>query len=210
MCSGDEQNNVRGRTQMNTLTQKSVLVLVASLSLISLAAVPASAAENKLMLVSPGLDPDFAPEFELPRFGFSSFNIGGVGERVTYVRWGGLASQFGLEPGDIVLSMNDVRLTYHGSWNDALRHAILEHDGLVSLRIRDVRTGLVARRQMFVGGAGPIVHHYNHDGNAGPIATHSHQHLNIAPTGPNTLKSTIGGDRRLESNRLRITAKLAE
>jgi hypothetical protein len=195
---------------MKTLTQKSVLVLVASLSLVSLAAVPASA-ENKLMLVSPGADPGFVPEFELPRFGFSSFNIGGVGERVTYVRWGGLASQFGLEPGDIVLSMNDVRLTYHGSWNDALRHAILEHDGWVSLRIRDVRTGLVARRQMFVGGGmGPIVEHYNYGGNVGPITTHNHKHLNIAPIGPNTLKSTIGGDRRLESNRLRITAKLAE
>ena len=158
----------------------------------SLAAVPASAADNKLLLVAPGSDSEFVPDFELPRFGFASFNIGGVGERVTNVRWGGLASRFGLEPGDIVLSMNDVRLTYPGSWNDALRHAILEHDGWVSLRIRDVRTGLVARRQMFVGGGiGPTENHFDHVGGVGPITTHGHKHLNVGPTGPITLKSKI-------------------
>ena len=191
---------------MNTLTHKSVFALIASLSLVTLAALPTSAA-NKLMLVSPGFDPDFAPDYPLPQFGFSSFNIGGVGERVTYVRWGGLASQFGLEPGDIILSVNDVRLTYHGSWNDALRHAILEHDGWVTLRIRDVRTGLVARRQMFVGGGGgPIVNHYTTGGNS----SHFHTHMNVGPTGPITSKSTIGGMRRIETNRLRNIVNLVD
>jgi hypothetical protein len=173
---------------MNTITRKSALLVLASLSLVSLAALPA-AAQNKLLLVAPDSDPGFVPDFELPKFGFSSFNIGGVGERVTYVRWGGLASQLGLEPGDTILRMNDVRLTYPGSWNDALRHAIFEHDGWVTLRIRDWRTGLIANRQVFVGGGyGPVVHHYS-TGGVSNYSSNVHHHLNV---GPITMKSTIG------------------
>jgi hypothetical protein len=197
---------------MNSFTRKSVLLVLASLSLVALVALPA-AAQPRLTLVAPdsdSYDPDFVPDFELPRFGFSSFNIAGLGERVTYVRWGGLASQLGLEPGDMILRMNDVRLTYPGSWNDALRHAILEHGGWITLRIRDVRTGVVARRQIFVGGGyGPIVSHYT-TGGVSNYSSHVHRNLNVIPTGPNTMKSAIGGERRLETNRLRNIARLAD
>jgi len=162
---------------MNTHIRKITFVLVAALVTTGFTASPA-AAEIKLLL-SPGLDPGFMPQPYLPKFGFSSFNINGIGERVTYVRWGGLASQFGLEPGDLVLSMNGHRLNYHGSWNDALLDAMVHHDGLVRLKIRDVRTGFIAQRQMFVGDGGGI----------GPITPHFH---NGQPTGPITLKSQFG------------------
>ncbi len=165
---------------MNTM-HKFALTLLAGLAAVTFAASPA-AADTKLLLVSPDTDPGFAPEPYLPRFGFSSFNIG-VGERVAYVRWGGLASQFGLEPGDIILSMNGFPLSYHGSWNDALYSAMVNNGGWVRLRIRDVRTGFVATRQMCLGGGiGPVTHHYN---------VHDHSHHIGLPSGPMTQKSTI-------------------
>ncbi|MCI0333133.1 MAG: hypothetical protein L0228_07915 [Planctomycetes bacterium] len=168
---------------MNTMMHKFALTLLACLAAVTFAASPA-AADTKLLLVSPDTDPGFFPEPYLPRFGFSSFNIGGVGERVTYVRWGGLASRFGLEPGDVILSMNGFPLTYQGSWNDALYNAMVNDGGWVRLRIRDVRTGFVATRQMFVGGGvGPVTHHYNVHGDS--------QHIGL-PSGPMTQKSTIG------------------
>ena len=64
----------------------------------------------------------------------------------------------GLESGDTILSLNGYRLNYHGSWNDALQHAVYHDGGYVQLRIRDVRTGHVAFRQTYIGDiCGPIV-----------------------------------------------------
>jgi hypothetical protein len=170
---------------MTTLSHKFALALAASLSAVTLAAT-AAAAETNAYLASLNVDPGFGHSHNLPKFGFSSFNLHGAGERVTYVRWGGLASQFGLEPGDLILSMNGIPLSYQGSWNDALCNA-MENGGWVRLRIRDVRTGRIFARQMFVGGAGggngPIVNHYKTDGNVNNLS---------APNGPITLKSTIG------------------
>jgi hypothetical protein len=100
---------------------------------------------------------------QLPRFGFESYNIAGYGERVTRVRQFGLAADMGLEPGDVILRMNHFNLDYHGAWNDALREALWNHNGRVRLQIRDVRTGRVVERQVFVGG-GPV----------GPITSKSH------------------------------------
>jgi hypothetical protein len=169
---------------MSTHIRKIAFALLAGLVAATFTASPASA-ETKQMFLSPGVDPGFAPVPYLPKFGFSSFSINGVGERVTHVRWGGLASRFGLEPGDIILSMNGYRLTYHGSWNDALYQAMYQ-GGWVRLKVRDVRTGFIAQRQMFVGGGGgngPIVHHFNGGGNT--------QHIGL-PGGPITLKSQVG------------------
>jgi hypothetical protein len=165
------QNTKFWSMEMNTHTHKFAYALVAGMALVALAASPA-VAEQRLMLHPPG--DGFVPQ-PLPKFGFSSFNIHGYGERVTSVRWGGLASQLGLEPGDVILSMNGHRLTYQGSWNDGLLDAIEHHDGLVRLRIRDVRTGFVATRQLFVGGGhGPIEHHFKAGGNV----THN---FNVTP-----------------------------
>jgi hypothetical protein len=169
---------------MNTVGRTFVFAIVSGLALATLNVSPAAADTNRLLL-APNPDSHLIPHPNVPRFGFSSFNINGVGERVTHVRFGGIASRFGLEPGDTVLSMNGHRLTYDGSWNDALFDAIVNHGGLVRLRIHDVRTGFIATRQLFVGGGGvgPITPHF-HNG-------HNHNHFD-GPVGPITKKSTIG------------------
>jgi hypothetical protein len=198
------------RPAMNALTHKTVLTLLASLTLVGFAALPA-AAQSRLILVDPESDPGLAPDYCLPQFGFSSFNIG-VGERVTFVRWGGVASRMGLEPGDVILSMNGYRLNYHGAWNDALYQAVAG-GGWVQLRIRDVRTGIVANRQTFVGGGigggvGPIVHYYNAGGNVGSPYVNHHNRIG-SPSGPVTARSTVGGSHRSETSRtIREIARL--
>ncbi len=173
---------------MKTLTRKSVVTLSASLILVATAALSAGAAQPKALLVAPG------PDDCVPEFGFASFNIHGIGERVTHVRWGSLASQLGLEPGDTILRLNGFRLNYHGAWHEALHHAVAT-GGWVQLTIRDVRTGRLAYRQTFVGDGhvvGPITpkahvssyppvgqykHHVgHHKHHAGPITAKSKAH----------------------------------
>jgi hypothetical protein len=176
---------------MNTSTRKIAFALVSGLVAATFTASPASA-EPKALLLSPGADPDFAPPM-LPRFGFSSYNINGVGERVTHVRWGGLASQFGLERGDLILSMNGHRLTYHGSWNGALEDAFFHHDGLVRLKIRDVRSGFVVTRSMFLGDGG---------GGVGPITPKIHTGQ---PSGPITQKMIVEPE---QDNKFKLNKKV--
>jgi hypothetical protein len=154
---------------MSTTTRNIVLsVVVLSLAVVSSAA----ASQPKALLLPPPHDHCF----DLPKFGFSSFNIRGFGEQITNVRWGGRAARMGLEPGDIIVSLNGYPLTYHGAWNDALRQATY-HGGWVQLVVRDVRTGNYAYRKTFIGngGIGPVTPHvvaYNHyDG--GPVTKKS-------------------------------------
>jgi hypothetical protein len=124
----------------------------------------AAAAPPKSYLVPQGDD------FGLPKFGFSSSNIHGYGERIVHVRYGGRAAQLGLESGDIILSLNGYGLTYPGSWNDALA-AALSDGNQVRLKIRDVRTGHVYFRTTFVDyGGGPIENHYKANSNVHPDA----------------------------------------
>lgn len=155
---------------MTTTFRKTALALLASLTLITISTISslATASQPQATLLQPG--PNC---FELPRFGFSSFSINGFGERVTGVQWGGIAQQMGLESGDIILGLNGFPLTYHGSWNDALREA-MNNGGWVQLTVRDVRTGFVATRETFVGGNG-------FPGNNGPIVSHSHLHSYNGP-----------------------------
>jgi hypothetical protein len=155
---------------MKTLINITVMALVASLTFATVSSPTASASQPKALLVGPGHGP--SPSFSLPKFGFNSFNIHGYGERVTFVQWGGLAAQMGLEPGDTVLSMNGFPMHYHGAWNDALYQAMLS-GGWVQLTIRDVRTGQLAYRQLFVGsgGIGPITPKY-HVAGYGPTTSH--------------------------------------
>jgi hypothetical protein len=171
---------------MKSLAHKLILAVAASLTLILVSAITVSASQPKALL----LNPNPGPSFYLPKFGFDSFNIYGVGDRVTYVRWGGLASQMGLEPGDVILSMNGFPLHYHGAWNDALLSA-MQSGGLVQLTIRDVRTGWIAQRQVFVGGGyGPITPKY-HVAGYGPTTSH----IVIGggyPVGPITTKKMVG------------------
>jgi predicted metalloprotease with PDZ domain len=174
---------------MTKFTRTTVLALLPALAVVLLSS-PSVASQPKALLVPPHDDA------YLPRFGFSSFNVAGYGERVTHVRWGGLAAQMGLEPGDTILRMNDYRLDYHGSWNDALYHAMTQHGGQVRLRIRDVRTGRIVSRFVHLGGIVPpitpkyytggpnvqVIHHDHHD----------HEHYFYGPVGPIAQKSKVG------------------
>ena len=133
------------------LRYRTALLLVFGLSL-SAVALPSVAAPPKAFLFAPG------EPYGLPKFGFSSSTIQGFGERVVSVRFGGRAHQLGLEAGDVILSLNGYRLTYPGSWDDALSRA-LSDGNLVRLKVRDVRTGNVFFRQTFVDyGGGPVQH----------------------------------------------------
>ena len=194
---------------MTTFHRTTALALLPSLVLVALLSTATVASQPKALLVAPQDD------FYVPKFGFSSFNIAGYGERVTHVRWGGLAAQLGLEPGDTILSMNGFRLSYHGSWNDALYRA-MSNGGVVRLRIRDVRTGFVVARQMYLGdGIGPVTPHYA--GGIGPnvqhVIHHDHHHHNhnglIGPIGPVTPKSKFGPNKNQNLNKtIKNIAKL--
>jgi hypothetical protein len=177
---------------MKALTRKIVLALLATLTVVSLTATTAVAAPPQALLIAPG-EPN-GPYFPLPKFGFASFNINGFGERITYVKWNSRAAQLGLEPGDVILSMNGIPLSYTGSWNDALRQAMLD-GGWVQLRIRDVNTGYIAFRQTFVGGYGPIVDHYYADCPTGPVTPHvyykNHHHNNHYNGNHNTVVDLV-------------------
>jgi hypothetical protein len=142
------------------------LVLMIGLSLVALGTT-VSAASPKL-LIAPGDYPG------LPKFGFSSSTIYGYGERVIFVRPGGRAARLGLEPGDVILSLNGFRLAYHGSWNDALSRA-MSNGGWVQLLVRDVRSGQLRLRQTFVGYSdSPVAHYYTTNVNVAP-------HLHTVP-----------------------------
>jgi hypothetical protein len=160
---------------MKTSTSTIVAALLAVLTAASFTSTVLAASPPQKLLLNPG-EPN-VPNFPLPKFGFSSFNINGVGERVTNVKWNGRAAQLGLEPGDIILSMNGYPLSYPGSWRDALYDAML-NGGWVQLSIRDVHTGFVASRQTFVGfgGNGPIVQNYSAGYPVAPHGPHVHHH----------------------------------
>jgi hypothetical protein len=190
---------------MKTFLRNTVLGLLATIGFAMMVVSPTAANEPQALLLAP------EPDSCLPKFGFSSFNIAGVGEQVTFVQWGGLASQLGLEPGDVILSMNGYRLAYHGSWNDAL-HRAMANGGFVRLRIRDVRTGFVAVRQMAVGGGiGPITPKLHMTG--GPVVPHvGHRHHgNDYPPSPITAKVQAGPNAGHNVNqKLKQIAKLFE
>lgn len=128
-----------------------------ALLLLGLAATFASTAladpPKKALLIAPG------EPYGLPKFGFSSTTLFGYGERVEYVRPGGRAYNLGLEPGDVILSLNGYKLTYHGSWNEALSRAL--YDGnYIRLKVRDVRTGNVYFRDTYVNYDGPTDNYF--------------------------------------------------
>ena len=173
---------------MTTFNRKTVLALLPSLVIVAALSSSSSASQPSALVLGPQDD------YYLPKFGFSSFNVHGYGERVTHVRWGGLAAQMGLEPGDTILRVNDYRLDYHGSWNDALQHAMTQHGGQVRLRIRDVHTGHVVSRFVHLGGIVPPItpKYYTGGANVQVIHHDHHDHDFHGPVGPITQKSKVG------------------
>lgn len=156
---------------MNTRYRTALLVLLFGIA-VSAFVTPASAASPpNALLIAPG------EPYGLPKFGFSSSTIYGFGERVVFVRPGGRAYHLGLEPGDVILSLNGYNLTYSGSWNDALSRA-LSYGNVVRLRVRDIRTGNVFVKETYVGFSdGPINHYYT----TGAPQPHVIHHNNNGP-----------------------------
>ncbi len=182
------------------MSRRLSLAAVCSLAFVAIAATAvAQPQQARVLRPAPRVIPQ--PDYNLPRFGFESFNLQGVGERVTHVSRRGLAAEMGLERGDIILRMNGHRLDYHGSWNDALREAMWNHGGWVRLAIRDVRTGRTVNREIYLGtNPGPITpksrggfdghDHHSHGHQSGGHQSGGHQHDSHF-RGPNSnLKST--------------------
>ena len=137
---------------MKSLLKLSVLSVV----LVGLVAVTASAAPP-VTRVAPMIGPGMPPAPPLPVLGFNSYNTG-YGEQVTSVHWGSPASQMGLEPNDVIVRANGVRLTHPGAWYHAMRRASMQ--GVVRLTIIDCRTGCPVRRAHYLGygGGGSLKH----------------------------------------------------
>jgi hypothetical protein len=179
-----------------------ILALALATSLAMLA--DANAQQQHLLINNPGPAVQPAPVF-LPKFGFQSYNLSGIGERVTYVQCHGLAEGMGLEPGDVILSLNGMPLTYHGAWNQALQNAMYQ-GGMVQLVIRDVNTGAVVYRNTFVGGTpgvGPITPKSVPYGTPGPVVIHNQQQYPapIGTPGPITQKSVGGKNNNLSTGK---------
>ncbi len=162
---------------MNARYRTAALFLMFGLTLSAFVAPAAAAGPPQALLVAPG------EPYGLPKFGFSSSTIYGFGERVVFVRPGSRASYLGLEPGDVLLSLNGFKLTYPGSWNDALSNALYDSN-YIRLKVRDVRTGNVVFRDTFVNsGNGPVEHYYKSNTYVGP-----HPHNEVPHIGQ-TLKT---------------------
>lgn len=146
---------------MNTRYRTATLLVMLGLSLSAFVAPTSAAGPSKALLFAPG------EPYGLPKFGFSSSTIYGYGERVVYVKHGSRASHLGLEAGDVLLSLNGYKLTYSGSWSDALSRAL--YDGnYVRLKVRDVRTGNIYFRETYVDyNNGPVQHYKTAGGNFG-------------------------------------------
>ena len=114
---------------------------------------------------------------QLPKFGFSSRTVWGVGEQVVRIRCRGLAANMGLKRGDIILALNGMRLTFRGAWNHALRDAV-DEDGWVQLEIQDADTGGIAYRQTRVAGYGPVASKQGMVGRGPPVV--------VSAVGPTT------------------------
>jgi hypothetical protein len=170
---------------MNTRTRLIALLFV-GLAAATIASTASADPPKPKLMIAPGFAP--GEPYGLPKFGFASSTIPGFGERVVDVRYGGRAFHLGLEPGDVILSLNGYKLTYPGSWNDALRNALFDDGGYIRLKVRDVRSGMVVFRETYVDyGGGPVVHHYKAN-NHGPHHDHDFHHDNdVHPVG--TLKT---------------------
>ena len=170
---------------------------LSTLMVLTLAAVSHATTPQPLLL-PPGQRP-------LPTFGFNSYNVAGYGEVLTFVRYNSIARRMGLEPGDVILRLNGYRLDYHGAWRDALSQAVY-NGGFVRLAIRDVNTGQVSYRQIYLpsSNVGPITPKSHVAGKAGRFREEYRDGYPGPIVGPITPKSKpfvgVGGKVKLNNN----------
>ena len=90
-----------------------------------------------------------------PQLGINYLTIPGYGYRVTGILGATPAARIGLEPGDVLLSINGYPLTWNGAHTTPMSQASY-YGGWITLRIRDVRTGWVVTRStnLYAGGGG--------------------------------------------------------
>lgn len=170
---------------MNTRTRLVALLFV-GLAAATLASTASADPPKPKLMIAPGFAP--GEPYGLPKFGFASSTIPGFGERIVDVRYGGRAYYLGLEPGDVILSLNGYKLTYTGSWNDALRNALFDGN-TIRLKVRDVRTGNVYFRETYVDyNDGPVVYNYKLEKN-GPHHDHDFHDDHHVNTVGGTLKT---------------------
>ena len=88
-----------------------------------------------------------------PRVGYWYQAIPGYGFRVIGVEPGSPAAFMGLEIGDIVLALNGFPLTYYGADLPARAQAV-QTGGWITMRILDVRSGMIVVRSANLFGPG--------------------------------------------------------
>jgi len=142
---------------MKTLACRTAAVL-----LLLLTAGTALEAYGQPAQLAPRLLPGHNTVTQPPLLGYSYQVIPGYGFQVTGVLGGTPAARIGLELGDVILSINGHRLTHYGADVPA-RILAARHGGWVTLRIRDVRTGL------FVTRSTNLFHQYHPIGPVGPV-----------------------------------------
>lgn len=133
---------------MNAVTRRTATVL--ALALVVLSAASLMAAPPHPTVAPLRLNP-YTPDY--PRLGFLYRVIPGYGYEILSVSWGSPASRIGLEPGDVVRSINGYPLTYYGAHHQAVAQA-MNYGGWLSMRIRDVRTGYTVTRGTYLYGVG--------------------------------------------------------
>ena len=133
---------------MNAVARKTAMAL--ALALVVLTASSALAAPPRPRL-APMITP---PGGGYPKLGFHYQVIPGYGYRILSVSWGTPAARIGLEPGDVVLTINGYPMTYYGAHVEAVQEALYS-GGWLSFTVRDVRTGHIVHRgtSLFGGGA---------------------------------------------------------
>ncbi|MHC4400975.1 MAG: PDZ domain-containing protein [Planctomycetota bacterium] len=79
------------------------------------------------------------------RLGFSGYVVAGIGEYIVWVEQGSPAERMGLEPGDMILTLNGESLTTEGAWASAIAQAA-RREGRITLSVRRSRTGNVCEQ----------------------------------------------------------------
>ncbi len=97
----------------------------------------------------------------IPRLGFMGHVQYGFGMVVDSVSYGGFASRLGLEPGDMIVRINNHPISNDSSYNRAVLSSVEYQGGFLDLVVVDVRTGIAQHRAGYLnygnGGSGPIL-----------------------------------------------------
>ena len=133
---------------------------------------PSNPVPNLIPPYVPSPQPQLLPP--APQIGFNGRMIYDYGMQIVSVFRGSKAQQIGLEPGDVVTHVNNRPVRSLRDLQDALRIAARFRDGVVSLRVRNVRPypapQMVIMNFQLDNGLGPVVP-ANRDRNKAQVPT---------------------------------------